>query len=299
VLKQRYPLGISPCCSEMERIQRDLQRFTALPVESSVRRTPSHFGSLMLVGSGSDGGAGVTALAAWAAACASTDGCANYVRFITALDILVSGSGSGGDEARASALADKFAEAKEMSHALLVLDDVDQLCAGDGPGGYSTVMLATLRALLRSPPASSSAAKVGGESLSTKDSGRTFNVIATTSRADAACRTLHELFDETIVVPLLSESKEVQKLLEDSLPRDVISDPQTMAKLMIDQLGSVGCKSALRLAEQAVSTVDRGNDAGSLTGSALGKAQVAALGEILEDLSGDKVTAQNLCEVLP
>jgi len=298
VLRQRYPLGISSCCPEMERIQRDLKRFTAPPIKSSVDVVSSQSRSLMLVGAGGNGGAGVTALAAWASACASTDGSANYVRFITALDILVDGSGGSGDEARASALADKFAEAKEMSHALLVLDDVDQLCAGDGPGGYSTVMLATLRALLRSPPATSTAAKAGGESMSTKKKGRSFMVIATTSRSDAACRTLHELFDETLVVPLLSKSRDVEKLIGDCLPRDVISDPQSMAEVMIKHCGSVGCKTALRLAEQAVSTVDRAND-GGLAGSKLGEAQVAALKEMLEDISGDKMLAQNLCEVFP
>ena len=46
------------------------------------------------------------------------------------------------------ALVERFREAQEMSHSLLVLDDLDQLCAGPGPEGYSSVMLATLCALL-------------------------------------------------------------------------------------------------------------------------------------------------------
>jgi hypothetical protein len=118
------------------------------------------------------------------------------VRFVTALDLL--SEGGGGDEARASALAERFAEAREMSHSLLVLDDVDQLCAGSGPGGYSSIMLATLRALLRLPPANASTAKAGGQSKTKRGGGKTIHILAATSRSDAACLTLHELFDETI-----------------------------------------------------------------------------------------------------
>jgi len=192
VLRMRYPLGISACSPSMKRILRDLKRFTS-PVGSEAPR----FQSLLLVGAGGNGGAGATALAAYAASGASTSGAADYVRFITALDLL-SGEGGGGEEARAAALVERFGEAREMSHSLLVLDDVDQLCAGSGPSGYSNIMLATLRALLRSPPASASTAKAGGQSESKRKGGRMISVIATTSRSNAACDTLHELFDETI-----------------------------------------------------------------------------------------------------
>jgi hypothetical protein len=86
-----------------------------------------------------------------------------------------------------------------MSSSLLVLDDVDQLCAGSGPQGYSNVMLATLRALLRSPPTSSSTAKAGGHSKSKRrGGGKSIHILAATSRSDAACNALHEIFDETI-----------------------------------------------------------------------------------------------------
>jgi hypothetical protein len=51
------------------------------------------------------------------------------VRFLTSLDLL--SEGVGGDEVRACALlVERFAKAREMSHSLLVLNDVDQLCAG-------------------------------------------------------------------------------------------------------------------------------------------------------------------------
>jgi len=122
-----------------------------------------------------------------------------FVSSTLALDLLTS-------EDRATALAEHFAEAREMPHSLLVLDDVDQLCAGSGQHGYSSVMLATLRALLRSPSTYSSLAKAGGHSESKSGIGKTINVIAATSRSDAACVVLHELFDETIGKFILSNS---------------------------------------------------------------------------------------------
>jgi hypothetical protein len=109
------------------------------------------------------------------------------------LDILTE---SSGDEARAAALVERFSEAREMSHSLLVLDDVDQIVAGNGKGGYSSVMLSTLRALMRTPPPSGDVARAGGQSKSL--GGKTLHIIGTTSRSDAACTTLNEIFEETI-----------------------------------------------------------------------------------------------------
>ena len=58
VLKLRYPFGVSDCSPSMERVMRDLSRFTT-PVKSSTPRLHS----LLLVGAGGSiatGGAGVT-----------------------------------------------------------------------------------------------------------------------------------------------------------------------------------------------------------------------------------------------
>lgn len=197
VLKSRYPLGISTCSEPMQRIMRDLQRFvTPIPFKGPRIQT------LLLVGSGT-GGAGVTGLAAWAATKASNNGVTNFVRFITALDLITASEG-GSEAARAAILAQKFDEARQMSHSLLVFDDIDQLCAGSGTAGYSSVLIATLRALLRSPPADNSIAKAGGLTESKLgDGAKTIHIIATTSRADAACVILNELFDETIGKVLL------------------------------------------------------------------------------------------------
>jgi vesicle-fusing ATPase len=191
LLQMRFSRGISPCSPSMKRIMRDLTRFTT-PV---VTQTPRLY-SLLLVGAG-NGGSGVTALAAWIASEASKKGTADYVRLVTALD-LITDSSSGGEGARAAALVDRVSEAREMPNSLLVLDDVDQLCAGSGPGGYSSVMIATLRAVLRLPPESSHSTKAGGQSSPQSDRGRSIHIIATTSRSDAACKILPELFEETI-----------------------------------------------------------------------------------------------------
>ena len=168
VLEMRYPYGISPCSPSMKRIMRDLERFTSSPdlspdVNNSnnpIKILPPKVQSLLLVGSGNNGGGtGATTLASWAAVEASSRGEANYVRLLTSLDLL---EGGGGDESsRAAVLVERFAEAGAMHNSLLVLDDVDQICAGSGPQGYSSIMLATLRALLRSPPVTETA---GGKS---------------------------------------------------------------------------------------------------------------------------------------
>lgn len=289
LLKLRFPMGISLYSSAIKRIVRDLDRFT-LPLQSN---SPRHQ-SLLLVGGGNNGGSGATALAAWAAAEASQQGRSEYVRFITAVDVL---AGEGGDSARATALMERFSEAREMSTSLLLLDDVDQLCAGNGPGGYSNVMLATLRALLRTPPESASVAKAGGQSKS-KTGQRTMNVIGVTSRSDAACSILVDIFDETLVVPLLSETNEIEKLLADSLDSLEADAIEPMAAMLIQKLNRVGCKTALRLVERAVTYAGIMKLEERATKKSHAEMQIFAFEQILDDLTGDEVTARDLCEVI-
>jgi len=221
-------------------------------------------------------GTGVTALAAWTAAKASAAGTSDYVRLVTSLDLL----GGGDDQARAAALVDKFAEARELSHSLVVLDDVDQLCAGSGgTNGYSSIMLATLRALLRTPPPAA---------------GKTMQIVATTSRSDAACNTLHEMFDETIVVPFLTQPEQVKELLRHAFSHDDLKteDATAMAQLIVERLNSrVGCKTALRLAQRAMaSSLFFFDNASSNV--------VDALLELLDDYQGDEATVEQMCRVL-
>ena len=305
VLEMRYPSGISPCSPSMRRIMRDLERFTSTsevePTKGDTRMPPPQLESLLVVGAGQYGGAGATSLACWAAAEASIRGEADYVRLVTSLDLL-SGGGGGDEERRAAALVEKFAEAGEMSNSLIVLDDVDQICAGSGPDGYSSIMLATLRALLRSPPpsAGTSAAKAGGQSEAKRDKDgkqrrKTFRVVAATSRTDAACVKLHELFDETLVVPLLSDSESVRKLLADGTERSGVSvanNVDEMADMIVERLGSVGCKTALRITERAVAMAGIGNESQDAS-----EAQLTALRNILDDMVSDDAVAAKLCEV--
>lgn len=60
-------------------------------------------------------------MAAWAAANASNNGGADYLHFITSLDVLT-GEGGGGDEARAAALIDKHDKFSLLLCSLCSLD---------------------------------------------------------------------------------------------------------------------------------------------------------------------------------
>lgn len=283
---------------------RDLERFTSTPEISSISQKlpPPSLQSLLVVGTGG-GGTGATALACWAAADASQREEANYVRMISSLDLLVDGGG-GSEDARAACLIDKFTEAREMPNSILVLDDVDQICAGSGQNGYSSIMLSTLRALLRTPSMTTKTAKAGGHSesnVSKLKDGRqrpnTFRVLAATSRSDAACVILHELFDETLVVPLLSDAASVTKLLDTGIEKSglavVNANISIMADRMVQKLGSVGCKTALRIVERTVAMAGSGND-----DERVEQAQLTAFDHILEDLAGDQAAAERACEVI-
>lgn len=184
-----------------------------------------------------------------------------------------------------------------MTHSLLVLDDIDQIAAGTGRGGYSSIMLSTLRALIRMPPPSANVAKAGGQSKSTNVGGKTLHIIATSSRPDAACTILNEIFEETIVVPLLSDVESVEKLLVYSLSEQVL-DPRSFSEMIISRLGKVGCKAALRLAERAVFTAGMIHKNNSPDEDELMSAQFSALQSILDDLAGDDALTANECKVM-
>jgi hypothetical protein len=90
----------------------------------------------------------------------------------------------------------------------------------------------------------------------------------------------------------MQESSSVQTLLHDSLA-DSIANVQAMAALIISRLGEVGCKTALRLAERAVATAKNDSTNGNIE-----EAQLIAMAQILDDLAGDEVTAERMCEVI-
>lgn len=286
LLQMRFPNGISAFSPSMERIMRDLKRFIAPNIGSSKVH------SLLLVGEGSRGGAGVTALGAWTAAEASKRDSLDYVRIITALDLLSSGDGSGSEGARASALIDCFSEAREMPNSMLVLDDIDQLCAGTGPAGYSSVMISTLRALLRIPPEISSFSKTGKQSKTTTN--RSMSIIGTTSRSDAACIVLHELFEESIMVPLLSDIESVENLL---LDLGYNHNARVMATLMIEKMGRLGVKTVVRLAERACASAIVEDCELNTDPVILSSLQISALEVLLSDLEFEMMTSTDRCKV--
>ncbi|KAL1530398.1 hypothetical protein AB1Y20_001303 [Prymnesium parvum] len=149
--------------------------------------------SILLVPDGK--GAGTSALAAWASSQASAD--FNYVRFLTAADIL-SDSGAA-DLGRSSSLAGCFAEARAMRRALLVLDDVDLMVDEAG------VLLALLRAQLRMPLSQS-----GG--MANSDGDPALLVIATSSSTSPSSP-LAAAFDDICRVPLLRNNDEAADAL--------------------------------------------------------------------------------------
>ena len=125
-------------------------------------------------------------------------------------------------------------------------------------------------------------------------SGRSMHIIATTSRSDAACVTLHELFEETIVVPLLSDPVAVEKLLAES---GIGDDTKAMGELIISRMEGnvVSCKTALRLGERAVAAASFNDGASSVDSRS---AQLESLENILDDFQGDEAIASKLCEVI-
>lgn len=114
-------------------------------------------------------------------------------------------------------------------------------------------------------------------------------------------------------MPLLDDAVSVETLLSYSLA-STVKDPKSVATAIVERLGKVGCKTALRLAERAVAAASVGDGGGFLSttdtdgpdtdnddgdgNSELGKRQLSALSRILDDLVGDEVTAQQLCEVI-
>jgi len=188
--------------------------------------------SILLVPDGK--GAGTSALAAWASSQASAD--FNYVRFLTAADIL-SDSGAA-DLGRSSSLAGCFAEARAMRRALLVLDDVDLMVDEAG------VLLALLRAQLRMPLSQS-----GG--MANSDGDPALLVIATSSSTSPSSP-LAAAFDDICRVPLLRNNDEAADALRSARIFDGSEavDSATLESLKLRY--PVGVKQLLRTATFAL-----------------------------------------------
>ncbi len=87
----------------------------------------------------------------------------------------------------------------------------------------------------------------------------------------------------------------MRKLLAEGTEQSGLSvfDVNPMADKIVARLGSVGCKTALRLMERAVAMAGRGN-----AEEDVGKAQITSLEHILDDLTSAEATMNRLCEVL-
>ena len=72
-----------------------------------------------------------------------------------------------------------------------------------------------------------------------------------------------------------------------------MEDTDAMSDMIIDRLGSVGCKTALRVVERAVGTVERS----PATVPDRKEAQLSALENVLDDMVGDDVLAMETCTV--
>ncbi|KAL3912373.1 MAG: hypothetical protein SGILL_006909, partial [Bacillariaceae sp.] len=316
VLEARFSHGISPCSPSMKRVIRDLKRFTSTPKVLAKQRSSESTSSsptlqsMLLVGDGHKGGTGATALACWAASQASVKGDANYVRLITSLDLLAFGGGTGDESARATALVERFTEATSMTNSLLVFDDVDQICAGSGPDGYSSLMVSTLRALLRSPTAGASSFQIDdanptSDIVEKESKAKSLSVVAATSRTDGVCSVLHELFDEVIVVPELTSAASLETLFEDSLQQmgtasaDISSKAiKSLSQMIIKKVEKVGCKTGLRLLERAIAMSYRAKSSAKRKDDDLNDLVVKAMGRILEDFVTDQEAASRIsCNV--
>lgn len=89
----------------------------------------------------------------------------------------------------------------------------------------------------------------------------------------------------------MSQEEDVAQLLRDSFKDGDVVNSEAMAGIMMQHLETVGCKTAIRLVQQAVSSaiLDQKKD--------LGEAQLAALSEILNDFAFDEAASERLCDV--
>ena len=188
----------------------------------------SRLSSLLLQPEGR--GSGASALAAWAACGAGGESGLEFVRFVTASELIIEGGAS--EEGRCSALASSFAEARAMRRALLVLDDIDLLVA-DSPA-----LLAFLRAQLRLPLPLSTSVSAQGEPAE-------LLVLATTTTT--ASPQLTAAFDETLSVPLIrSKEDAIEALRAASLP----AEPAALEELGLEF--PVGVKLLMQRMERAI-----------------------------------------------
>mmetsp|Transcript_5705 Transcript_5705/g.11607 ORF Transcript_5705/g.11607 Transcript_5705/m.11607 type:complete len:204 (-) Transcript_5705:134-745(-) len=203
-----------------------------------------------------------------------------------------------------------------MQTALLILDDVDMLVAGEG-GRASPAVLATLRALLRTPASSPSrfaakgtegaaAASVSaGRSEGGGPGARTMLVLATTSCPTHACGgELADLFDDTLLVPLVEQPADAAAVL--GVVPGIVGGVVGQAADEVLRRGPLGVKTLIRLGERSVATAALGKAVGGGGGAGVGAGdgdgdggarQLASLTEYLEDRGAAEQQREESCVV--
>jgi vesicle-fusing ATPase len=223
------------------RAQRVLRLMVAGAADGGGAPARGRVRSTLLVGAGA--GAGVTALGAWAAWLASSAGCVLFARLLSPLELL---GQAEGEAARCAALAERFAEARAMGRAALVLDDVDRIVGG------SAAVAATLRALVREPfeAAGAAAGARDGEINAPSAATPALLVIGTCSSAAAArSPSLAGIFESEAHIPLLATADEAEAALREASELRVVDVPALAALAMA--AGPLGVKHLLELVDHA------------------------------------------------
>lgn len=263
--------GLAPPSEAHAAAQRTIRRFLASATAASAASSGAVH-SLLLVGDGP--GAGVTAAGAWATWLASTTGAVQFARLVSPLDLIGAAEGESG---RCAKLIDRFAEARAMGRAALLLDDVDCLLSGSGSGsgsvgagsGVASVMAATLRGLLREPfagprssaPAGSADASARLPSGAAAATSPVLLVIGTCSDVSTArALGLPSLFGSTVLLPQIRTTEEAQAALEQSAAlRLAPGEAGALAQSIggFERIGvKRGVKTVLALAESACALAD-------------------------------------------
>lgn len=196
-----------------------------------------------------------------------------------------------------------------MVQALLILDDVDMLVAGEG-GRASPAVLATLRALLRTPAsgpsrfgakgtegAAAASASAPGAKSEGSPSTRTMLVLATTSCPAHACGgELADLFDDTLLVPLVEQPADAAAVL--GVVPGIDGGVVGQAAEAVLRRGPLGVKTLIRLGERSVATAALGKAVGGGAGAGEDAArQLASLTEYLEDRGAAEQQREESCVV--
>ncbi|KAG8469348.1 hypothetical protein KFE25_007866 [Diacronema lutheri] len=241
-LQARFALhGVAPLADA----QRDAQRALRLFVAAATRAAPgggARVHSLLVLGEGA--GAGATAAGAWATWHASKSGCVQYARILTPLDVL---GAADAESARCAALADRFAEARSLGRAALLLDDVDRMLDG------SPALAAALRALLREPLVGARGVARGANGGEDTRAAPALIVIGTCSDPVAArALALGPLFGAAVALPLVGAAPHAATALEHSAALGLApAAAHALAAVALAELGPLGVKTLLALAERA------------------------------------------------